>query len=307
VEGRHAVATVGVFDGVHRGHQVLLAQVRGAADRSGAEAVAITFDPPPGEVLAPSPEPSQLTPRESKRALLALAGMDRVELVAFTLAFARLAPEEFIERTLLRLLDLEGLVVGYDFHFGAGGAGNTALLRASGRKRGFWVEEIAAVLDGGEPISSTRIRDQVRAGSVAEAGRLLGRPFTLDGRVAHGRGLGGHALVPTANLALDPHQLFPADGVYVAQVPFSGRLVDGVASVGTSPTLGPGGERLVEVHLIDFEGDLYDRELSLQLLDRIREQIRFEGLTELAAAIRGDIQRAREWRARHGENRLAAP
>lgn len=300
-ESSGVVATVGVFDGVHRGHQELVARVLAAARRSGARPVALTFDPPPAVVLRGAGEPFQITPGEGKRELLEALGLADVRCLAFTPALARQTPAEFVARTLLGLFPLEGLVVGYDFRFGAGGAGDAGLLRVLGRERGFWVEEVAAVLDGGEPISSTRIRELLRRGDVATAAHLLGRPFSLAGAVGRGLGVGHRELVPTANLDLDPCQLLPADGVYVVAArldrergPAEGRAA--VASVGTAPTLRPGAEnRLVEVHLLDFDGELYGRLMGVSFLERLRGQETFPGLAELRLAIERDIAAARAW------------
>jgi len=306
--GGRVVATVGVFDGVHRGHQRLIARVLSAAARTGTRPVALTFDPPPEVVLRRVDEPFQITPAAAKLALLEAHGLEEVHCLAFTPDFARLTPAQFVQRTLLGLFDPAGLVVGYDFRFGAGGSGNAELLRSFGRERGFWVEEVEAVLEGGEPVSSTRVRDLLRRGAVGEAAALLGRPFSLAGSVGRGRGVGGRELVPTANLEVDPAQLLPADGVYVATVLLEGRDFGAAAVVGAPPTLGPGpAARPVEVHLLDFQEDLYGRTLEVRFLERLRDQRIFSSLKELREAIEADLVRVRGRLAALGQKRLAGP
>lgn len=301
------VATIGVFDGVHRGHRALLARVAAAARREGCRTVAITFDPPPEEVLAPESAPFQLTLLDRKRELLGRAGIERVQVVPFTPAIARTPADQFITQVLLDAFELRGLVIGYDFRFGAQGRGDAALLRAIGSRRAFWIEEVEAVLDGGLPISSTRIRSLVREGGVAEAARLMERPHALEGRVVRGRGIGAGQLVPTANLEADPRQLLPGDGVYVIEAMVGRERHPGVASIGNSPTVAPTAQRLVEAHLLDFSGDLYGRRLVVEFHERLRGQRRFAGLDELRAAIEADVEMARTWLSGRGENRLAAP
>jgi riboflavin kinase / FMN adenylyltransferase len=304
--GERVVATIGVFDGVHRGHRALLARVAESARREGCRAVAVTFDPPPEEVLAPESVPARLTLPDRKRELLENAGIDRVHIVPFTPAVARMPADAFVTRVLLDAFDLGGLVIGYDFRFGAQGRGDAATLRAIGAGHAFWVEEVEAVLDGGLPISSTRIRALVREGNVAEAARLMARPYALEGRVVRGRGIGGQRLVPTANLDPDPRQPVPGEGVYVIEVLIGTQRHPGVASIGTSPTVAPSAQRLVEAHLLDFSGDLYGQRLVVEFHERLRGQQRFSGLEELKVAIGKDIARARIWLSGRGENRLAA-
>ncbi len=301
------VATIGVFDGVHRGHQALLARVAAAARREGCRSAAITFDPPPEAVLAPASAPFQLTLLDRKRALLEAAGIDRVHVVRFTPEVARMPAADFVTRLLLDLFDIRGLVIGYDFHFGAQGRGDAALLRSIGARRECWIEEVEAVLDAGQPISSTRIRSLVGEGRVDEAARLMARPYLLEGRVVRGRGIGSALLVPTANLDPDPRQLLPGDGVYVIEALIGPARHAGVASIGTSPSIAPTAQRLVEAHLLDFSGDLYGRRLALEFHGRLRGQQRFADPGELRAAIEDDIKQARIWLAGRGENRLAAP
>lgn len=288
------VATIGVFDGVHLGHQALIAEVLAGAAREGALAKVVTFDPPPNEILNGAGQPAQITTLEEKRNLIADLGIERLLLLPFTPEFAALEARAFLEEALLQEIDLAGLVVGDDFRFGAGCRGDIELIREVGRERGFWVTGVATVTRGGQRVSSTRIRRELRRGRVAEAAQLLGRPFGLTGRVVSGRGLGRRELVPTANLAVAPEQLLPAAGVYGVTLECDGASHLGVANVGPSPTLEEGHARLIEVHVLDFEGDLRDASVYINFKQWFRASRRFADLASLRRAIDRDIARARE-------------
>jgi len=300
------VATIGVFDGLHRGHCALLAMVRRRASEERASSAVVTFDPPPWAVLAPGVDPFQITPWPVKRTLLAEAGIEHVLLVRFTREMATLPPEQFVERVLLAEFDLAGLIVGYDFRFGCCARGNLALLRELAPRHGFFVEEFEAVQQEGEVVSSTKIREALQRGEVDRAGLLLGRPFRAGGAIVPGRGLGTRMLVPTANLLPDSDQLLPLSGVYIVQAHApGGRAYAGLAMVGGSPTLPGGPERRVEVHLLEFSGDLLGERLDLDFLERLRDGRRFEGVEDLRQAIEEDLRRARE-RFQGARNRLVS-
>ncbi|MCK4414469.1 MAG: riboflavin biosynthesis protein RibF [Candidatus Eisenbacteria sp.] len=288
-----AVATIGVFDGVHRGHLALLRAVREQAGAVGALAVAVTFDPPPQAILAPSAEAFEITPWAPKRALLDAAGIDRLLLVRFSAETASLGPRAFLTEVILAAFDLRRLVVGYDFRFGAGGVGDVAGLRVLGGEHGFGVTEVEAVRVGDQVVSSTLIRELLRRGAVEEAAGMLGRPFAITAPVGSGRGLGSKVLVPTANLIPEATQLLPAEGVYLTEVEWEGSPHPAIAMVGASPTLTTGSGRLIEVHLLGFSGDLRHRELTVRFLERMRGGRRFSGLAELGEAIGRDIDWAR--------------
>jgi riboflavin kinase/FMN adenylyltransferase len=292
------VATIGVFDGVHRGHEALLQAVRERAAAEGAATAAVTFDPPPEAILAPRDEPFEITPGAAKQALLTAAGIERLVLLRFSAELAALSPEAFLEEVLLAAFDLRVIVVGYDFRFGAGGAGDAGRLRALGAAHRFAVDEVPAVRVGGEIVSSTRIRELLRRGAVGEAAAMLGRPFAIRGPVTAGRGLGGTALVPTANLTPEPRQLLPADGVYLGEAEWEGGIRPALAMVGASPTLEAQPARRIEVHLLDFEGDLRGRALAFRFQERRRGPRRCADLAELRSAIDADLAWARERIAR---------
>jgi riboflavin kinase / FMN adenylyltransferase len=301
---RRVVATIGVFDGVHRGHRALLEAVRRSAARRGAIPAAVTFRPPPAAVLAPDSPLREITPWPVKRALLAGAGMERVLALRFTPKTAALAPETFVRELLLRELDLAALVVGYDFHFGFRGAGDAVLLRRLGRALGFRVRALPAVRCAGSPVSSTRIRAAVARGAVAAAAAMLGRPFAVTGRVVPGRGLGARLFVPTANLRPVPTQLVPAAGVYLSRVRARGRVWGAVTHVGPLPTLGLPETAPIETHLLGFQGDLAGARLEVEFLARRRPSRRFAGVARLREAIARDVRWAERALARGGENDL---
>jgi len=260
------------------------------ADREGLEVVAMTFDPHPATVLAPERAPALLTTIERRRELLAGAGADRVDVVRFDRTFASLSAEEFVETRLAGALRARGVVVGPDFRFGRGRAGDTETLRVLGRAHGFEVITVEPVLLDGEVVSSTRVRAMLTAGDVRAAARLLGRMHDVDGRVVRGDGRGRSIGVPTANLDCDP-VLLPKDGVYAVVMKVGSDLLPGVANLGVRPTFAAG--RSVEVHLLDVDRDLYDARVRVAFVERLRGEQRFDGVEALKAQIARDVSAAR--------------
>ena len=285
-----SVVTPGNHDGVHLGHRALLAAARAMAAREGLEVVAMTFDPHPATVLAPERAPARLTTIERRQELLLGAGADRVDVVRFDRTFASLSAEEFVEARLAGALRARGVVVGPDFRFGRGRAGDTEGLRALGRHHGFQVISVEPVVIDGEVVSSTRVRALIGEGDVRTAARLLGRAHDVDGRVVRGDGRGRSIGVPTANLDCDP-VLVPKDGVYAVVVKVGDELLPGVANLGVRPTFAAG--RSVEVHLLDVERDLYDARLRVAFVERLRGEQRFDGVEALKAQIARDVSAAR--------------
>ena len=308
VAGLDAVAwepsavTIGTFDGVHLGHQELVRRTAELARVAELRALAVTFEPPPHLVLRPETFPGRLcTPAERDAALLA-AGADGVVVVPFTRETAALSPEAFVGR-LVQRAGLRLLVVGEDFALGRGRSGDVARLREIGAEEGmaFAVEAIGRIALGPEPLSSTAIRAAVREGDVATARRLLGRPFRVSGEVIHGKKLGRTIGFPTANV-VPPADLVPlADGIYAswAWLPGDTSPRPAITYVGKRPTVNPGA-RLVETHLLDFDGDLYGQELVVDLLERLRPDAEFPSLEELIAQMRADEAAARAVLAREG-------
>ncbi len=290
-----SVLAVGVFDGLHRGHQAILGRAVARARERGLPAGVISFDPHPDVVLSRGPfhpEPP-LTPPAQKRDRLLALGVAWLEVVPFTRELAALEPEAFVARHLLEPHGMKCLVVGEDFALGRGRRGDLAYLRALGERDGFQVEGVPLVLEAGRPITSTRVREVLAAGRVAEACRLLGRSYSLAGRVVPGHAVGRRLGFPTANLRLHEEQWLPGDGIYVARVRHAGAWLPGAMSVGTRPTFN-GDERTLEVYLLDFEGDLVGAELTVEFLEWVRPQQRFAGPQALARAIRSDVERVRE-------------
>jgi len=287
-----AVVTVGTFDGLHRGHQRVLAEVVGRARAGGLTSVLVLCDPHPLEVVNPAAAPKLLTLPDEKRELLAAAGLDRVVVLPFTREVAQQSPEEFIRR-LRAEHALEQLVIGYDHAFGRGRAGDEALVRRLGAADGFAVAVVDAVREDGQPISSTLIRAAVAHGDLAGAARWLGRPYGLLGRVVPGAGRGRTIGVPTINLAPpDGRKLLPPDGVYAVWVWWRGTRYGGMMNQGPRPTFAEPG-RTLEVHLFDFAGELYGETVRVEWVERLRDVQAFPSRDALGAQLERDRQAAR--------------
>lgn len=281
--------TIGFFDGVHRGHQALLAATRAAASRLGVAPVAVTFDLHRLAVLGHrGPQPTIMTTDE-KVAHLRAAGMAEVVVLHFTPEFAQQTGRQFVDRFLVGELSARWVVVGHDFRCGHGRATGEDELRRYLAAHDAGLTAVDAVLHDGERVSSKAIRAHLLAGEVEAAAGLLGRPYALSGPVEEGRRLGRTLGFPTANVALDPRKLLPAPGVYAVRV---GALA-GVANLGVRPTVDDSGRLSLEVHLFDFDGDLYGRELTVAFVARLRGERRFDGLPALRAQLARDCAAAR--------------
>lgn len=291
------VVALGNFDGVHRGHRQLLDETVRAAKRLGGDAVVFTFDPHPATVLAPDLAPKLITTRDRKLELLAERGISVCVLEPFTRELARLTPEQFVAQVLVQTLRANHVVVGFDFTFGQKRAGTTQTLTTAGAAAGFTTQIIDAVHVDGVVASSTNVRNLVASGDTTAARVMLGRNFDVDGCVVHGAGRGRTIGVPTANVA-SSNQLMPPEGVYAVWV----TVLDdeqrvrypGVANLGTRPTFTDGDHSSLEVHLLDFDRDLYRRPLRTEFVQRLRGECRFSGVDELVAQIQRDISAARE-------------
>jgi len=287
-----AVVTVGTFDGLHRGHQRVLAEVVGRARAGGLTSVLVLCDPHPLEVVNPAAAPKLLTLPAEKRELLAGAGLDRVVVLPFTREVAQQSPEAFI-RGLRAEHALEQLVLGYDHAFGRGRSGDEALVRRLGASDGFGVTVVDAVRENGQPISSTLIRAAVAHGDLAGAARWLGRPYGLLGQVVPGAGRGRTIGVPTINLAPpDARKLLPPDGVYAVWVWWRGTRYGGMMNQGPRPTFAEPG-RTLEVHLFDFAGELYGEMVRVEWEQRLRDVQAFPSREALVAQLERDRQAAR--------------
>ena len=287
-----AVLTLGNFDGVHLGHQAILRSAVERARAEGGQAVVLTFEPHPLAVVAPERAPAVIQPLHDRLAMLRQLGVDVTVLQRFTRRFAALDPEAFVREFLLRHLALRHVVVGDNVNFGRDRAGSAETLRQLGARLGFGVEVVGPVTVGAEQVSSTVLRAVLERGAVGEARRLLGRAYSLRGRVVVGDRRGRTLGFPTANLHLRRKLLLPADGVYAVTAESEGRRHAGVMNIGVRPTFA-GRRRTVEVHLLDFTGDLYRRWLVVRVIERLRGEAAFAGPEALRAAIAADVARAR--------------
>jgi riboflavin kinase / FMN adenylyltransferase len=291
---------MGNFDGLHRGHAVLIGQARDLAQAQGQPAAVLTFEPHPRSVFVPATEPFRVTPFRVKERELARLGIDLLFVQHFDLAFAAKSAEDFIAEVIVAAVGASHVVVGWDATFGNRRRGTPEMLRAAGARHGFGVSVVEPIRGEDSAVySSTHIRELLKAGEAREAARLLGRFWEIDGRVAVGDRRGRTIGFPTANLGLDDY-LHPAFGVYAVRVsgdggddPLGGRTADGVANVGLRPTVGGLVPRL-EAHLFDTDVDLYGRHLRVALIEFIRPEQKFSGLDALKAQIAKDAARARE-------------
>lgn len=285
------VVTVGSFDGLHLGHQGLLARLIERARVSGLPAVVVTFEPLPREFLQAQDPPARLTSLRERWRLLAGLPLDYLCVLRFDEALRNLSAEQFAQ-LLARGLNARTVVVGHDFRFGRQGAATAEVLRASGRTLGFEVEVLEAVKLGGERISSSGVRAALAAGDFARAASWLGRPWSMRGRVLAGERLGRKLGFPTANLALQRRRA-PVAGVFAVRVQgIGGAALAGVASLGTRPTVN-GTQALLETHVFDFEGDLYGREIAVEFVAKLRDEARFDSLEALTAQMYRDATDAR--------------
>jgi riboflavin kinase/FMN adenylyltransferase len=289
---RGCVATIGNFDGVHVGHQHMIAALRAKATAVGVPATLITFEPTPREYFEGAAAPSRLTRLREKLAALGRYGVDRVVVLRFDDRMRGMGAQEFVDRLLVEGLAVRHLVVGHDFHFARRREGTVATLRAAGDVHGFTVEEVGQFLVDGERVSSSLVREALNRGDLARATRLLGRPYRMAGRVRLGQKLGRKLGFPTANLALH-RKVVPLWGIFAVRASGAG-LVDhpAVASLGTRPTV-DGTDPLLEVHLFDWDGSLYGRYLDVDFIERLRDEQKFESLDALVAQMHRDAAAAR--------------
>ena len=293
---RGAVVAIGNFDGLHRGHAAVIGRARAIAAENGRPCAVCSFEPHPADVFAGGPVIFRLTPEAAKVRALGSLGVDGLFVLRFDAALARLPPERFVADILVDQLGVAAVVVGYDFHYGAGRAGTPDTLAEAGREHGFAVTVIDRIGPNGagdlSAVSSTAIRDALERGEVRRAAGWLGHDWFVLGPVLHGRKLGRTLGYPTANMALDPSCRL-RHGIYAVTVRGEGLAAGGVASFGLRPTVDQDGAPLLETVLFDFAGDLYGRVLEVGFVDWIRGEEKFDGLPALMVAMRGDEARAR--------------
>ncbi len=291
---RGAVVAIGNFDGVHRGHQTVLECALAEAAKAGVPALVLTFEPHPRSVFRPDVPLPRITPAPVKARLVRLLGFDAIVEQEFTRAFAGQSADTFIDEVLMRDLGVSHVVTGFDFHFGRNRQGDPAFMAAAGRARGFGVTQVEAFSDeGGEVVSSSRIRALLGAGSVVEAAGQLGYRFTVEGTVVHGRKLGRTLGYPTANMVL-PEDAVLRHGIYAVRLRRAdGTLHDGVASFGRRPTVESDGVPLLETFVFDFGGDLYGEVCDVSFFGYLRGEEKFDGLEALMVQMRRDEAEAR--------------
>ena len=284
------VVAIGNFDGVHLGHQALVARACALAGRLGAQPSILTFEPMPLEFLRPDEAPARVMRLRDKATALAALGVRLLAVTRFDERLSRSTPAEF-ERLLAGELRARAVVVGAGFRYACGRAGTIDSLSAAGRELGYAVEVVEPVLAGGERVSSTRLREALAAGDLALARTLTGRPFCIAGRVAHGQRLGRTLGYPTANIRLNRHRV-PLSGIYAVRAEVAGVTYPAVASLGTRPTVA-GVEPWLETHLFDFDGDLYGRLLCVEFVAKLRDEARFASLEALTEQMHADAAAAR--------------
>jgi len=285
------VVTIGVFDGLHAGHEAIVRRAKSEAEAAGQSSLVFSFEPTPKEFFAPTNPPPRLTRFRERFERLAVLGIDELFCPSFG-AVRDLRPEEFIESLLVRRLNARHVVVGDDFRFGAQRAGTFADLRAAGQRYGFRVTQVEPVFWNDRRVSSTAIREALKSGDLRTARGMLGRDYSMSGRVVRGLGLGRQLGFPTANVNLKRLHA-PVDGIFAARVTGVGpRPLDGVASVGTRPTIG-GGRALLEVLIFDFARDIYGDYITVHFVERLREERHFADLAAMQKQMHLDVAAAR--------------
>jgi riboflavin kinase/FMN adenylyltransferase len=289
---RGSVLAIGNFDGIHLGHQAILKQAVELAAKTGAVATALTFEPSPLKILRPESAPKRISTAEQRLEWFRAVDVESAVVLPFTIELSKLAPPEFVERILVRELQVRAVLVGENFRFGHRQAGDTTLLRELGRTHGFEVIAIAPIAAHGEVVSSTVIRREIAAGDVTQAGRLLGRPYVLTGEIVRGSGTGRKFTFPTLNLKPD-QELLPAPGVYITRTLLAGETKSrrSVTNIGTRPTF-DGNSLTVETHLLDFRVETAPTTIALHFWKRLRAERRFSGPEELRAQIARDVRSA---------------
>lgn len=288
---KRAVA-IGSFDGLHCGHQALLRAVMADAQAHGLTSGLVSFHPHPRAVFRPDQPPGRILPRRDQLVALRALGLDEVHLLPFNQRLAQMSAEDFVTRILVEGLSIASVWVGDDFRFGAKRGGDVALLARMGEALGFRTQTLPTVVEGGERVSSTRLREALRNGHMDEVRRLLGRPYQLSGHVAHGAKIGRTLGIPTLNIRM-PEDL-QASGIYAVRVHGLGpEPIDGVASLGRRPVVENQGRLLLEVHLFDWSGDAYGRAVSVDLLAFLRPELPYTHLDDMMVQVRQDIADAR--------------
>lgn len=292
-DGRGTVITVGTFDGVHRGHWAVLQEIRRRARESGRRSVLVTFHPHPLKIVRPDHAPLLLTPPAEKKEILAETGLDYAVFLPFNHVLSAYSPRRFVEEILLGRLGMEELVIGYDHGFGQGRSGDVATLRTIGEELGFMVDVVSPIRAGEKPVSSSRIRKALLEGDVEEAREGLGRPYCVRGLVIRGDGRGRQLGFPTANLFVPVNgKLIPPPGVYAVRGCLRRGVFDGAIHIGPRPTF-TGSRPTIELHLLDFDQDIYGEEVRVEFIRHLRKVRPFASAAALVEQLRFDVEAAR--------------
>lgn len=283
---------MGIFDGVHRGHQKILHKLINEAEKKNAKTLVLTFHPHPRTVLNKDSRIPFLTSLEHRSRLIKETGVDFLQVIRFTKSFSQMDPEEFIKKLLIEGLDIKALVVGRNFLFGRKGKGNFPLLKGLSKKYGFRLFGVEPLIMKGRSISSTRIRQAIEKGELKAASSMLGRPVSILGTVVKGRRIGRRLGFPTANI--NPHhEAIPPSGVYAVNVKLYTRIYKGILNIGTRPTFGKDRESTIELHIFNFKKDIYSRDVEIIFKRKIRDEKKFSSIEKLKKQIGLDIRRAR--------------
>jgi riboflavin kinase/FMN adenylyltransferase len=285
---RNPIVTLGNFDGIHLGHQRIFEKVKEEARRLAGESVVITFEPHPLKILSPEQCPPLLTPFKKKMLLMEKTGVEKVLCIQFTKAFSEISPVEFVKSVLAGKLDAKKIIVGYNYRFGRGKSGNAQSLKENGSRLGIEVEVVEALTIDDTIVSSSKIREFIRDGKVERASKLLGRDYPVMGQVIQGTRRGRRLGFPTANLEIT-EEMYPKPGVYAVNMEWHEKLWQGLANIGFNPTFD--GKRLtLEVHILNFDHEIYGEEIQVSFIRRLRDEIRFHSQQELIRQIQKDIE-----------------
>lgn len=288
----NAVVTIGNFDGVHLGHREIFRRLKLRARELNGTSVIVTFDPHPLTVVAPDRKPWLINTISEKITLIDASGVDILLIIPFDAVFASISANDFVEKILVGKIGLKHLIIGYDYAFGKGRKGDFSLLESIGQRLGYSVEELPPITDGSEIYSSSLIRRMILDGKVREVVHYLGRNFSVAGTVVKGCGRGKGLGFPTANIQTEK-ELIPSDGVYAVKVKLDDNYYDGACNIGSNPTFGTA-LKSVEVHIFDFDRDIYGQELRVYFMERLRSESRFSSIDELKVAIASDCDKCRQ-------------
>jgi len=297
-DNRPVALTIGNFDGVHLGHQALLNELRAAAAARALPIAVVIFEPHPREFFTPQQAPTRLTSLREKLELFESMNIDRVHVCRFNAHFAKISAAGFIH-ALYEKLCAKFVLIGDDFRFGSGRAGDFGLMEKIGSQQGFAVQAVRSVMLNGVRISSTAVRAALAEGNMRVAQSYLGRPYSISGRVEHGDGLGKQLGFPTANIQLK-HNRPPLAGIFVVRVHTEGmKPMQGVASLGVRPTVKQDGKAVLEVHVFDFSGEIYNKHMRLDFLHKLRDEEKYHDLETLTRQIALDVENAKQWFKQH--------